>query len=98
MIIYRIGKNKVILNVSSPDDLSKIQIENNTNDEALKWLKEDFEKGWYGIHGNLQFLETTAIDLDHAARYHSFFSYLNPVLIEGQEILDAYEYDDTVMY
>lgn len=98
MIIYQLGENKVMLNVSSPDGSSEIQIENNTNDKALKWLKEDFEKGWHGIHGNLQFLETTAIDLDHAARCHLFFSYLNPVLIEGQEILDAYEYDDTVMY
>lgn len=97
MIIYQLGENKVMLNVSSPDGLSEIQIENNTNDKALKWLKEEFEKGWHGIHGNLQFLETTAIDLDHAARC-LFFSYLNPVLIEGQEILDAYEYDDTVMY
>jgi hypothetical protein len=102
MIVYKIYGGKVVLNVSSPDEVGIIEIIDEDNNEnsnlIMELLTAAFKDGWHGMHGNLQSLSTTAMDLNYAAQCHKFFSYLKPVLIEGQEILDAFEYRDDVMY
>lgn len=98
MIRYKVMDGEVRLSVEGPDDPGIIEFGDGENPASLEILKKNFEEGWPGIHGNLQFLETTAIDLAYAAAYHPFFKDLNPVLVEGQEILDAFKSDPEVMY
>jgi hypothetical protein len=101
MIVYSVLNGKVILEVEDPDTSAIIKFEpsqDKVEQKLFEQLKSDFEKGWLGIHATYQSLETTALDLSYAATSHDFFSYLNPVLIEGQEILDAFEYRDDVLY
>ena len=98
MVRYKVKDGEVRLNVNDPDTPGMIEIEYGQDSQMFDFLKSKFEAGWPGIYGNLQSLETTAVDLAHAAVYHPFFKDLSPVLIEGQEILDAFKSDPEVVY
>jgi hypothetical protein len=97
MVIFQCDGGVVVsLDVEDPDEVTEILIEG--LDGLVEGLTGAFSGGWYGMFGRYYELETSAVDLAIAAENFPPFKALNPVLTEGQEILDSFSYDSTLIY
>jgi hypothetical protein len=89
----------VSLDVKDPNEVGMIEVFNEAEaEEDVLNLLGAFSEGWHGMFGHVHYLSTTAVDLNLASLTFAPFRSLNPVLVEGHEILSSFTYDPTLIH